>query len=189
MLTGCVENPPEETTNKIPEAGFTIDLETGEINIGTTITFTDTSTDEDGTIAEWDWDFGDSTTSTEQNPTHSYESLGTYIVTLIVTDDQGNASEEYTMNIDVTNVPPTAAFSYDPMVNLTVNTTITFTDESTIGDANISLWLWDFGDASNTSSEQNPTHMYTEPGTYTVSLTVTDENELEKATAVTITVS
>ena len=189
MLTGCTENPPEETANIIPEASFTIDLESGEINIGTTIQFTDASTDEDGTVSEWAWDFGDGTTSTEQNPTHSYEALGTFIVTLTVTDDQGNASEEYTMNVEVTNIPPTAAFSYDPMENITVDTTITFTDESTIGDANISLWSWDFGDESNTSSEQNPTHQYTETGTYTVTLTITDENELEKSTTATIVVS
>ena len=189
ILAGCVENKPEETVNIVPIASFTIDKAAGEIYIGTTIQFTDTSTDEDGNITAWDWDFGDGTTSTEQNPTHAYDSLGTFIVTLEVTDNDGNTSEVYTMTVDVTNVPPTADFSYSPMENITTDTTITFTDESTTGDENISLWSWDFGDASNTSSEQNTTHMYTEAGTYIVTLTVSDDNEMEDTKSMTITVT
>ena len=53
------------------------------------VTFTDLSTDSDGTIVSWFWDFGDGKTSTEQNPRHWYSGYGTYTVTLTVTDDDG----------------------------------------------------------------------------------------------------
>jgi PKD repeat protein len=178
VLSGCTETKVE--ANKLPNASFTHDLLTG-IYVGTEISFTDASTDEDGTIASWDWNFGDEATSTEQNPMHTYDAVGTYTVTLIVTDDDGNASEPFTMDIEVTNVPPSADFTYEPMVNLTVNMTITFTDVSIEGDANITTWFWDFGDGTN-STEQNPEHMYTAVGDYAVTLKVTDANELSNTT-------
>jgi PKD repeat protein len=53
------------------------------------VTFTDLSTDSDGTIVSWDWDFGDGNTSTAQNPVHTFAANGTYQVTLTVTDDEG----------------------------------------------------------------------------------------------------
>lgn len=175
MLSGCVEEEPT-TTNEAPEAIFTIDPATG-IYINTTITFTDTSTD-DGTIESWDWDFGDGTNSTEQNPTHAYEETGTYTVTLVVTDDEGETSDPYTMDIEVTNVPPTVSFTYAPEVNITVNETIAFTANVTLGDANISTYHWDFGDETDSTLE-NPEHNYSAADTYTVTLTVTDENDME----------
>ena len=185
VLSGCVEEQPP--ANVIPAASFTYTPTTVYVNT-TEVSFTDTSTDEDGTIASWSWDFGDTTTSTVQNPTHTYTAIGTYTVTLIVTDDDGNASDPYTTDITVGYNPPTADFTYDPMVNITVNeTTITFTDNSTAGDANITSWLWDFGDDTN-ATDQNSTHMYNATGNFTVMLTVTDANALTDTTTVTITV-
>ena len=74
------------------------------------------------------------------------------------------------------------------MVNITVNvTTVEFTDSSTPGDANITSWMWDFGDETN-STEQNASHMYNATGNYTVTLTVTDENELTGTAEVVIEV-
>jgi PKD repeat protein len=185
ILSGCVE---EE--NVAPDASFTYEPTEG-IYVDTEITFTDTSTDTDGTIEEWSWDFGDDETSTDQNPMHSYAAVGTYTVTLIVTDDGGNASEAYTMDITVTTVPPvppTADFTYDPMEDITTATEITFTDASTKGDANITEWLWDFGDETN-STEQNPTHTFAAAGEYEVTLTVTDEDGETGTATETITVT
>jgi len=183
VLSGCVEEEP--TTDEKPVAMFTIDPTTG-IYINTTITFTDASTD-DGTIQSWAWDFGDETTSTEQNPTHAYDAVDTYTVSLTVTDDGGQTSDPYTMDIEVTNVPPSVEFTYAPEINITVNETITFTSDVTIGDANISTYLWDFGDDTNSTLE-NPEHNYTAAGTYTVTLTVTDENAMTGTATETITV-
>ena len=55
-----------------------------------TTTFTDASTDSDGSIVSWSWTFGDGNTSTAQNPSHTYAAAGNYTVTLTVTDDMGS---------------------------------------------------------------------------------------------------
>ncbi|MFW5946392.1 MAG: GEVED domain-containing protein, partial [Candidatus Natronoplasma sp.] len=65
-----------------------------------TIDFTDESTDNDGSIEEWSWDFGDGATSTSQNPSHSYDTADTYTVELTVTDDDG-ATDTTTQDITV----------------------------------------------------------------------------------------
>ncbi|MCX6665785.1 MAG: PKD domain-containing protein, partial [Euryarchaeota archaeon] len=77
----------KEGVNQPPIANFTYTPE----NPTTTdiIQFTDTSTDNDGTIASWHWDFSDGNISTVQNPTYSYTTAGTYPITLFVTDDDG----------------------------------------------------------------------------------------------------
>jgi PKD repeat protein len=137
-----------------------------------TTSFTDTSTDSDGTIASWVWDFGDTNSSTVQNPSHSYAAAGTYTVSLTVMDDDGD-SDSVNQSVTVTeppNLPPTASFSYS-----TAYLTATFTDTSTDSDGTIASWVWDFGD-TNSSTVQNPSHSYAAAGTYTVSLTVTDDD-------------
>ena len=104
IISGCVEE--EKAENKKPTASFTF-LPTTGIYVGVEITFTDASTDDDGTIAAWSWDTGDGTTSNESGPIkHTYDTPGTYTVKLIVTDDDGADSEEYSVTIEVTNVPP-----------------------------------------------------------------------------------
>ena len=67
-----------------------------------TVTFTDQSTDADGSIISWSWDFGDGATSTEQNPIHLYASAGIYTVTQIVTDNEeatDGVSKDVTVSI------------------------------------------------------------------------------------------
>ncbi len=184
MLSGCVE----QTVNVLPEANFT--YEPMEIYPETEITFTDTSTDEDGTVAVWLWDFGDDTDpSADQNPTHTYDAVGTYTVSLTVTDDSEEESTAYTTDIIVTYVPPTADFNYTPMVNITNATEVTFTDISTIGDANITAWSWDFdADGVEDANETTATYIFTEIGDHEVTLIVTDANEMTGTETKTITV-
>jgi len=145
---------------------------------GQPISFDSSATyDPDGRITSWIWDFGDGQTSTEQNPTHTYLQDGTYSVKLLITyptfpDEFNNATDEDSTTAEVTDTNPEANFSlsltsgFEPL-------SITFSDQSTTYDGIIS-WLWDFGDGQ-TSTEQNPTHIYTE-GKYTVSLTVEEED-------------
>jgi PKD repeat protein len=64
------------------------------LTVNQTISFTDTSTDTDGSIVSWLWNFGDGTTSTVQHPTHAYSVAGAYTVTLTVTDDDGLTDSE-----------------------------------------------------------------------------------------------
>lgn len=135
--------------------------------------FTDDSSDGDGSVIGWSWDFGDNSSGTAQNPSHTYAAAGTYTARLIVTDDDG-ATDSVTQAVTVSAPPvgnqnPTAAFN----PNCT-DLACTFTDQSTDSDGTISTWSWDFGDG-NGSSVQSPSHSYAAAGTYSVSLTVTDD--------------
>ena len=139
-----------------------------------TITFTNNSTDVDGTIATCLWNFGDGSTSTDLNPTHKYADDGTYTVTLTVTDDDGAVSAPKVKQVVVTNVAPEAGFNLSPTAPTDLDT-ITFTDTSTDADGTVASWAWDFGDGA-TATTQSPTHKYADNGTYTVTLKVTDDD-------------
>lgn len=154
--------------NVSPTAGFSV----AAIN-GLEARFSDTSTDTDGIISAWSWDFGGDGTSSSQNPTHTFSGAGTYTVTLVVTDDKDatdTISQDVTVGDGATNTAPTASFSYACNGRL-----CDFTDLSTDPDAGdgITAWMWDFGDGE-ISSGQNPSHTYASQGNYTVTLEVSD---------------
>ncbi|MEZ4417585.1 MAG: PKD domain-containing protein [Gemmatimonadota bacterium] len=160
-----VQSVSPTPTNQAPTAAFTsacTDLD---------CTFTDGSTDVDGTVVAWSWDFGDGGTSATQSPTHTYGAAGTYSVTLMVTDDDG-ASHAVVQSVSPTppNQAPTAAFTFGCTA-----LDCTFTDGSVDVDGAVVIWAWDFGDGG-TSTAQNPAHTYAVAGTYSVSLTVTDDD-------------
>lgn len=117
--------------------------------------FSNTTT---GLATSWSWDFGDSNTSTQQNPSHTYAAAGTYNVCLIATSSCG--ADTICQQLTVCAVP-VAAYSSSTSAG-----TVNFTDMTT---NNPTSWSWDFGD-SNTSTQQNPSHTYTADGTYTVCL-------------------
>ncbi len=130
------------------------------------------SYDPDGTIANYFWDFNDSTNSTDAEPVHVFTNAGVYNITLTVTDDQG-ATNTTLIIVNVTpNQAPVANFSYTNSSWYLFN----FTDESTDADGVIVSWFWDFGDGTN-STEQNPAHEFPHvTADYNVTLTVTDDN-------------
>jgi subtilisin family serine protease len=88
-----------EITNELPNADFTYTADLLRVQ------FTDTSTDADGTVVAWNWNFGDSQTSTAQNPSHNFATEGTYNVTLTVTDDAGDTGST-SQNITVSAEEP-----------------------------------------------------------------------------------
>lgn len=123
------------------------------------------------TISSWLWNFGDGTTSTLQNPVHTYTQAGTYVVWLSVTTYGGCENNNSSTPIIITGYPsPTALFTTNPSVNPMGSHTINFINQST---GAVSYW-WDFGDGS-TSNAQSPQHYYPALGTYTVTLAVTNE--------------
>ena len=248
------------------------------------------SSDSDGTIETYSWDFGDSITATSQTPSHTYAAAGDYLVTLTVTDNEGAVGissqtvtvtesgdvtsggftetalspargENLSFTIDVpsnasllevntsggtgdvdlvinfasaptrtdndciqqgagnthscsienpeaglwyivvrgaqtssgvqldaywtaegtTNVAPTADFSF-----IVDQLEVAFTDLSADSDGSVTTYSWDFGDG-NTSTQSNPTHNYLSEGTYTVVLTVTDNDGASSSTSQTVT--
>src|SRR5213078_3066790 len=148
-----------------PTAAFTASCPT------LTCSFTDQSSDPDGTIATWHWDFGDgSTPVATRNPSHTYSTGGSYTVTLTVTDNQGAPNTvTHAVAPSQPNQSPVAAFTAScPTL------TCSFTDQSSDPDGTIATWDWDFGDGSTPVTTRNPSHTYSAGGSYTVTLTVTD---------------
>ena len=142
------------------------------------------SSDSDGSVASYSWDFGDGSTATGSNPAYTYAADGTYSVALTVTDDQG-ATNTNTQSVTVStgNQAPVSGFTF-----VATELSVAFTDTSTDSDGTVDVWSWDFGDGS-TSSAQNPTNNYASAGTYTVSLTVTDDAGTTNTSNQTVTVS
>jgi PKD repeat protein len=117
------------------------------------------------------WDLGDGTSSTLQRPVHTYDA-GTYTVTLTVTDEYGCSATRREPGLITVHGLPTPRFTADPSIGF-APLTVQFSDASIPADAPIAEWHWDLGDGT-TSIQQDPSHTYTEPGAYTVTLTVTD---------------
>lgn len=150
-----------------------------------TISFADNSSDPDGIIVNWTWIFGDGNTSHLQNPTHQYAQNGTYSICLWVTDDDG-VTNMTCQSIIVSNTIPIVNFTYTPL-HPTTNQNVTFNDTSYDPDGFIVNWTWDFGDGT-LSYEQHPVHQYSDNGTYTVNLIITDNNGEHNSTFATLTV-
>ncbi|MGZ3884545.1 MAG: PKD domain-containing protein, partial [Bacteroidia bacterium] len=129
------------------------------------VTFTDFST---GAVG-WNWNFGNGNTATTQTvAAQNYTLIGTHVISLTVTAANTCVNTK-TASVTVYQAP-TASFS---PVSTCVGSVTSFTNLSTSAATNtINAYSWNFGDASATSSLQNPTHTYTLQGTYTVQLIV-----------------
>ncbi len=125
---------------------------------GASVNFTSTSSANSNAFA-WTFNGGSPATSTLQNPTVLYTTPGVYPVTLTVTNNQGNNTKTI-VNFITVNANPVASFTY-------TQTGLAFNFNST--STNATTYLWNFGDGV-TSTQQNPTHTYANPGNYTVTL-------------------
>jgi PKD repeat protein len=146
------------------------------------------STDSDGTIVMYDWDFGDGSTGTGITPSHSYLSAGTFDVTLTVTDDGGAmGSGSTTATITAQPLPPIA--NVGGAYSGIVGTPIDFNGAgSSDPDGTIVSYAWDFGDGG-TATGATPAHTYAVDGTFTVTLTVTDSDGLSDSDATSATIN
>src|SRR5437773_1125394 len=160
--------------NQPPSAAFTASCS------ALTCNFASTSSDPDGSIAAYSWTLGDGTTSTAQNPSHTYAAGGTYTVTLKVTDNQGaTGSTSHSVTVSQPNQPPTVNAGSDATVLLG----LLYTEQATFSDPdNDGPWSYtiSWGDGTSTSgstssqSTVSATHTYLLPGSYTIRETVVD---------------
>jgi PKD repeat protein len=164
-------NPPQlviSTTagggGTAPTAAFSFTPNGGVVPLP--VQFTDTST---GLPTSWAWNFGDGVTDTVQNPNHVYTTAGTFTVSLTATNGLGSTTTSQTITTTAGGTAPTAAFSFTPNGGV-VPLPVQFTDTSTGVPTS---WAWNFGDGG-TDTVQNPNHVYTTAGTFTVSLTATN---------------
>ncbi len=145
-----------------PTASFTGSPTSGEVPL--TVTFSNASSG----ATSYSWTFGDGGTSTAANPSHTYNSAGTFTVALTATNACGDDTQTRTSYISVTCTAPTASFTGTPTSGYE-GMTVDFTDAST----GATSWSWTFGDGG-TSTAQNPSYTYNTAGTYTVALTATN---------------
>jgi PKD repeat protein len=130
------------------------------------------------------WNFGDGNSASDQNPTHVYQSPGTYTATVVVTDDNGD-SDSATVVIEVNdNSVPQVSASASPNSGI-VPFNVNFNAAVANGDAPFT-YEWNFGDGTPTSTVQNPSHSYTTAGSHTATVTVTDANGDTDSDTVTI---
>ena len=154
-------NPPYP-----PTASFLADKT--EIILGDTINFTN----ESEYAKTYLWNFGDEVTSTEINTSHIYLVEGTYTVSLEATNSIGVDTDTKEIIVNPNTNPPAVNFTAD-INRLDAGTTVHFTDLSINFPVS---WEWEFeGGTPATSTEQNPVVVYSEPGTYNVSLTTSNQ--------------
>jgi PKD repeat protein len=132
----------------------------------------------------WHWDFGDGRSDYGKNLEHTYYDAGTYTVTLTVTDDQGSYDSDTTYAY--VSGPDPVANANGPYYG-TVDCNIQFTG-TVLGGESPYTWHWDFGDGDS-STDQNPTHMYDDIGEYAVTLTVTDDDDKVDSDSTTATIT
>ena len=173
-----VESGTSGSAPQAPAAAFTFAC------TGLTCSFTDTSTDSNGTLASWTWHFGDGSSSTLGSPTHTFAASGSYVVALTVADDDGlETTATQTVTVVKPNDPPVANFTFTCSL-----LACSFTDGSTDGDGTVTGWSWTFGDGTS-SSAQSPSKSFSAAGTYSVTLVATDDDGATASVTKSVAVS
>lgn len=167
LLSGCVT----KTENRPPTAVFR--PSSNAVNVGQQVIFdAQNSTDRDGKIIRYHWDFGDSTEDLGVSVVHVFGAGGNYTVMLTVTDNDGK-KDRANVTIHVNEYPKAR-------IDLSTNEAKVLAPvgfsarNSTDADGSIAACLWDFGDAVNATGMQI-SHSYQDTGTFTINLTVTDD--------------
>ncbi len=158
--------------------------------VAVTVTFDGSgSTDVDGTITQYDWDFGDGTVATGAIATHSFAAAGTYTTTLKVTDDTNLTNKTF---VDITiggamipSANPGGPYTGEPTV------VINFDASGSTHDSAITRYLWDYGDGSAFVTTTTPavSHTYATQGSYTLTVAVQDASFMTGVATTTVTVA
>ncbi len=159
------------TVFALPTVNFTGTPTTGCFPLN--VQFNDASTAGSGTITNWLWDFGDGNTSTASNPSHIYLAAGNFNVSVRITNSNGCTKTLTKTNYITISSGVNAVFTNNAATGCSPPQTINFQNQST-GTGTLS-YQWFFGDGGS-STNTNPSHTYTAPGSYTVQLIVTNSS-------------
>jgi gliding motility-associated-like protein len=162
--TDSISHPVEVYPS--PTAAF----ETNDVCMNSPVVFSDQSISTGDSITSWEWSFGDNTFDASQNPVHYYNLAQQFNVRLVVTSNMG-CSDTLQNLITVHPLPN----SYFAATGICLNDSTAFTDLSSIAWGTISSREWQFGDASASTDDINPTHLYPATGSYNVSLEITSD--------------
>ena len=166
-ISGCI-TPAE---NRSPTAVFV--ASPTAVNVGQQVVFdAQNSTDRDGKITRYHWDFGDLTEDSGVSVVHVYRQGGNYTAILTVTDN-GGKKDRSNVTIHVNEYPKAKLDLSTPEAKVLAPVGFS-AHNSTDADGTIAACRWEFGDGTNGTGMQT-THAYQEPGTFTVNLTVTDD--------------
>ena len=174
----------EKLTYNSPSTGVEPSFDTESFCFPGVSTFSNTTVyDPDTDEITWHWLFGDGTESFEFSPTHEYDDPGFYDVSLITVSLDSSCNDTTTVSYVISATPEAAfdvtsdgLFTWAGHEVVCAHNAVNFIDESMIpAPWEIVAWDWDFGDGS-TSTEEDPTHVYTEVGIYDITLTVETES-------------
>ncbi|MFK7813564.1 MAG: PKD domain-containing protein, partial [Maribacter sp.] len=178
-----------EPTNDAPVARTSASTTAGTAPLA--IQFTGSNSSDDKEVKSYSWDFKDGSIASAANPSHTFADAGTYVVELTVTDAEG-LSHKNTITIRITQP---AAENEAPIARTSASSTsgqaplaVQFTGTNSSDDEGITSYYWDFKDGAN-STNSNPSHTFTQAGTFVVGLTVTDADGESHTNTITINVS
>lgn len=177
-----VVGPP---VNQAPVANINPSATSGKAPL--TVSFDGSGSSDDAGITDYLWDFGDGSTDSGVNVSHTYTVAGDYSASLTVSD--GELSDTNSVNIRVLpeNRAPTADVSVSPSENIDTETTVNFSASANDPDGDTVNFAWDFGDGT-TASGTSTTHRYATAGGYIVTLTATDTEGASDTVQQTLTV-
>ena len=181
--------PAAAVSKQAPTAYATVSSTSGTVPL--TVSFSgQSSSDADGTIASYSWNFGTGAVATGATATYTYQSAGTYTAVLTVVDNDG-LSGTYAVNINVSeasNLAPVAVASASTSSGMAPLPVVFSSAGSSDRDGVITAYHWNFGDGTS-STAASPSKTYSAAGNYTVTLTVTDDRGAKASSSLAISVS